>query len=81
MSPMPQIPEGVHIPPLEEFRFKSGLMSYLMETGASLDPRALSVDNRQINLYTLHTETIKLSGPGRVGAAVFVCSFRIELMK
>ena len=81
MSPMPQVPQGVHIPPLELNKFKSGLSNYLMKKGLNLDHRALSVDNRQIDLHALHTETMKLGGPGRVSAVVFVCPFRIELEK
>lgn len=65
-SPMPQYPPGLHIPPLDLQKFNSGLSSFLQKKGSSLDQRALLVDNRQIDLHALHTETIRLGGPSRV---------------
>lgn len=65
-SPPPTIPPGMIVPPLETSRFLNGLDSFLKRKGMNLDRRLLSIDNRQIDLHALHTETMRLGGPATV---------------
>jgi hypothetical protein len=56
----------MQIPPLEKARFDSAYKSYCTNKGVLHDPRLMSVDDRPIDLHSLHVQVMSEGGGAKV---------------